>query len=143
MTENPWRNAAYHESAHAVVAHALRLIVNRVYIGEEENTGRADIQTSQDHLPREDRIAVWAAAIAAKPIFNFEMDSCAERADVGHIASLVLDLDENSRASTKEAGYRRAEELLHERQAKVLRLAEELIVRREIERPLLDQLLAD
>jgi len=99
MTE--WvQNTAYHEAARAVVAHALGLHVERAYIGdgEEENTGGGDIQAEQHLLPLEDRIAVAAAAIAAKPMFNFEMDRRAERADVGYVASLLLDLDEDARA---------------------------------------------
>jgi hypothetical protein len=50
---------------------------------------------------------------------------------VGYITRLVLDVDEAARPAAKEAGYQRAEQLLHKHRAKVERLAAELIASRK------------
>jgi len=59
------RAAAYHETAHGVVARALGLRVERLWI-DGENEGGAGIETNQTHLCLVDRVAIWAAPIEAK-----------------------------------------------------------------------------
>jgi hypothetical protein len=68
-----------------VVAHALGLAVNRVYIGEEGNTGGAEIETAQDHLPLEERIPAQVFPDLSRHLIGaFRPFSALRRPHLGH-----------------------------------------------------------
>src|SRR6516225_6642488 len=112
MTDQERRGVAYHGAAHAVVASALGLKVGAIKICGEDNSGGAEIQLDQSHLPLVDRIAICIASIEAKTIFNFTMHEGAERCDYAKVIRLVEGLDQETSLAVRNKGYERARELL-------------------------------
>ena len=135
MSPDGIRAAAYHETAHGVVARALGLRVERLWI-DGENEGGAGIETNQTHLCLVDRVAIWAAPIEAKSIFKFEMPRNAEGDDSREIFKLTRE-----RSDLRDKGYARARELLLAHEKAVNCIASHLIIHREIDQDMIDRVM--
>jgi hypothetical protein len=104
-----------------------------MWISDEDNSGGTEIQTDQCHLSLVERIAIWAAGIEAKTVFNFTLHRLAGHCDRAKIMKLVEGLDEDTSLAVRNKGAELARELLRAHQTEVHRLAECLMVKRKID----------
>jgi hypothetical protein len=123
------RGTAIHEAGHAVVMWALGLTVSTIEIGidADETKGRADLLTSDEHLPLIDRVAICYAGIEAQYVFDCPPHELAGMLDHAKVAELLEDISEPRAKQIREAGFDRARALVLMHKANLLRVAERLV----------------
>jgi hypothetical protein len=123
------RGTAIHEAGHAIVMWALGLTVGTIEIGinGDDSIGKADLLTSDEHLPPIDRIAVCVAGIEAQHVFECATHELAGHGDLGKVVELLEGIPEPRAYPMREAGYARARALILMHKAKLLRVAERLV----------------
>jgi ATP-dependent Zn protease len=130
MTDGDRRGAAYHEAGHVVVAWSLGLPVGNIAISinGDDAAGKSDIGTAA-HLPIVDQLAVCLAGLEAQNLFEAHTHDLAGMGDFAKVLE-IIDEDqlspEQSRA-LREAGEKRARELLTENKSKVTAVALHLL----------------
>ena len=122
---------AVHEAGHAVVARYFGLKVIEIEI-REDASGKIDMVGAIDALPLIDRIAIHCAGQASRTVFKCRSHSLAVSADQVEISKLVEGLTEDHRLEVRNAGYRRAIEIVKSNATEVERLASLLIEQRRI-----------
>ena len=133
---NQLSGAAFHEAGHAIVARFFGLGIGAIEIGidGDDAKGKTDI-SSADHLTLVDRVAIWAAGIAAQRLFKQPTHELAGLDDLARIHELLEDElnAETDRDACYDAGFKRAREILASRREAVERLAHSLIEHRKID----------
>ena len=125
MTANERNGAAVHEAGHAAAASALGLTVGEIEIGVDgdDSAGRCTIADST-YLPLVDQIAICLAGLVAQDLFSAFTTEHAAMGDYAKVIDLVGDeMPEIESKRLRDAGERRARELLVRDKAKVERLA--------------------
>jgi len=145
---------AFHEAGHAVVARYFGLTVVGIEI-HDDASGKTDTVGSIDDLPLIDRIAIHCAGEASRTIFKCRNQNlvfgiaihCAGEAsrtifkcrnqhlvfdEPVELRELLEGLTENHRLEVRNAGFRRAIEIVKSNAPEVERLANLLIERRRI-----------
>lgn len=130
MSDDDLRGAAFHEAGHIVVAHYFGLLVGEIEIADD-GSGKADIG-SANHLPLVDQMALCVAGIEAQELFNCRTHEGTATKDYAKVIDLVKGLTEAESLELRNAGYRRALEILEKRRPEVERLAHYLIEHRRI-----------
>ena len=130
------RAMSFHEAGHAVVAWALNLRVESIYI-REIGAGNSTTKTDPpDHLTLMDQLATLFAGLEAERAFNCHLHEHA--GDRDRLMAITLIREHHKRLATYEiqsllaAGQARARELLLENRDRVIRIAEHLLDVREI-----------
>jgi Peptidase M50B-like len=121
---------AFHEAGHAVVARYFGLTVVGIEI-RDDASGKTDTVGSIDDLPLIDRIAIHCAGEASRTIFKCRSQNLVFDEPV-ELRELLDGLTENHRLEVRNAGFRRAIEIVKSNAPEVERLANLLIERRRI-----------
>ena len=121
---------AFHEAGHAVVARYFGLTVVGIEI-HDDASGKTDTVGSIDDLPLIDRIAIHCAGEASRTIFKCRNQNLVFDEPV-ELRELLEGLTENHRLEVRNAGFRRAIEIVKSNAPEVERLANLLIERRRI-----------
>lgn len=122
---------AFHEAGHAVVARYFGLKVIEIEI-HEDASGKIDTIGAADTLPLIDRIAIHCAGQASRTVFKCRSHALAVSGDDIEISKLVDGLADVHGLEIRNAGYRRAIEILKSNAPEVERLASLLIEQRRI-----------
>ena len=122
---------AFHEAGSAVVARYFGLTVTEVEI-REDASGKIDTVGATDALPLIDRIAIHCAGQASRTVFKCRSHALAVSGEDVEISKLVDGLADAQRLEIRNAGYRRAIEIVKSNAAEVERLASVLIEQRRI-----------
>jgi ATP-dependent Zn protease len=117
---------AYHEAGHAVVAWCLGLEVQSINIRADDASGSAVIGGTE-HLAIVDQIAVTVAGAEAEHIFQQETHELGIYGDMGMLVTLLDEIPEAEARQLRQAGYRRAHDLLVAHKDKVTSLAQRLV----------------
>jgi len=118
---------AFHEAGHAVVAWALGLPVDDIYVRKiGEGDGGAQIGCA-DALSFIDRLAVCFAGTQAASVFNAPQPEGMGDKDISMVMNLLSGTCETHGAMLRDQGRARASHLLMEHRDHVTRLAERLI----------------
>jgi Peptidase M50B-like len=121
---------AFHEAGHAVVARYFGLTVVEIEI-RDDASGKTDTVGSTDDLPLIDRIAIHCAGEASRTVFKCRSQNRALDEPV-ELRELLEGLNENHRLEVRNAGFRRAIEIVKSNAPEVERLAALLIEQRRI-----------
>jgi hypothetical protein len=89
--------------------------------------GKADLSTSDEHLPTIDRIAICYAGIEAQHVFDCPTHEGAGAGDHCKVFKLLAEIPEPHAYQMRQAGFERAHALILTHKAKLLRLAERLV----------------
>src|SRR5262245_7809865 len=116
---------AIHEAGHAVVARYFGLTVVEIEI-RDDASGKTDIVGSIDDLPLIDRIAIHCAGEASRTVFKCRSQNRVLDEPV-ELRELLEGLTENHRLEVRNAGFRRAIEIVKSNAPEVERLAALLI----------------
>jgi hypothetical protein len=122
---------AFHEAGCAVVARYFGLTVREIEI-REDASGKIDTIGATDALPLIDRIAIHCAGQASRTVFKCRSHALAVSGDRVEISRLVEGLTEDRYLEVRNAGYRRAIEIVKSNAHEVERLASLLIEQRRI-----------
>jgi hypothetical protein len=122
---------AFHEAGHAVVARYFGLTVTAIEI-REDASGNIDTVGATDALPLIDRIAIHCAGQASRTVFKYRSHAIAVSGEDIEISRLVGGLAEVQRLEIRNAGYRRAIEIVKSNAPEVERLANLLIGQRRV-----------
>ena len=122
---------AFHEAGHAVVARYFGLTVTAIEI-REDASGKIDTVGATDALPLIDRIAIHYAGQASRTVFKYRSHALAVSDEDAEISKLVDGLADAERLEIRNAGYRRAIEIVKSNAAEVEWLASLLIDQRRI-----------
>lgn len=123
--------SAFHEAGHAVVARYFGLTVVEIEI-RDDASGKTDTVGSSDDLPLIDRIAIHCAGQASRTVFKCRSQTLAS-GDPAEIRELLDGLTEDHSLEVRNAGYRRAIEIVKSNAHEVERLASLLIEQRRID----------
>src|SRR5690349_14657733 len=130
MTTEDRRGAAYHEAGHIVVAWALGVEVGGAAIGINGDDAKGASEIGSDEgLPLVDKIAVCAAGLESQCVFDAATHEYAGVMDEARIIELMDDLDEETRLARRDAGYRRAHDLIKAHGKKVDLIARHLLAK--------------
>lgn len=121
---------AFHEAGHAVVARYFGLTVVEIEI-RDDASGKTDTVGSIDDLPLIDRIAIHCAGQASRTVFKCRSQNLVFDEPV-ELRELLEGLTENHRLEVRNAGFRRAIEIVKSNASEVERLAALLIEQRRI-----------
>ena len=113
---------AFQEAGHAVVARYFGLTVTEIEILEDA-TGKIAAAGTVDALPLIDRIAIHCAGEASRTVFKCRSHALAGSDDNAEISKLVEGLTEDCCLEVRNAGYRRAIEIVKSNSSEVERLA--------------------
>ena len=122
---------AFHEAGRAVVARYFGLTVTEIEI-REDASGKVDTVGATDALPLIDRIAINCAGQASRTVFKCRSHALAVSGEDVEISKLVDGLVDAQRLEIRNAGYRRAIEIVKSNAAEVEWLASLLIDQRRI-----------
>ena len=122
---------AFHEAGHAVVARYFGLTVTAIEI-RADASGKIDTVGTTDALPLIDRIAIHCAGQASRTVFKCRSHALAVSGDDVEISKLMVGLADAQRLEIKNAGFRRAIEIVKSNATDVERLASLLIEQRRI-----------
>jgi hypothetical protein len=122
---------AFHEAGHAVVARYFGLTVIEIKIREDVSS-ETDMAGAADALPLVDQIAIHCAGQASQTVFKCRSHVLAVSGDQVAIGKLVEGLTEDHCLEVRNAGYRRAIEIVKNNAREVERLASLLIEQRRI-----------
>jgi len=131
---NARRGAAFHEAGNAIVARYFGLKVIELEI-REDGTGKSDIVGSTDDLPLIDRIAIHSAGDASRTVFKCRSHAVTPSEEIG---KLVEGLADDHCREIRNAGYRRAIEIVMSNAPMVERVASHLIKQRRIDESAFD-----
>jgi HD-GYP domain-containing protein (c-di-GMP phosphodiesterase class II) len=109
-------------------------------IDGDEAAGRADIENGA-HLRLVDQIAIWSAGADAQRMLGAPTHDIAAFADMAGIGNLMDDLPEKEGEALRYAGYARSKELLELHREKVVRLAQLLADRTELNQDEIERVL--
>jgi hypothetical protein len=123
--------SAFHEAGRAVVARYFGLTVVEIEI-RDDASGKTDTVGSIDDLSLIDRIAVHCAGQASRTVFKCRSQILASGEPV-ELHELLEGLTEAHRLEIRNAGYRRAIEIVKSNAPEVERLASLLIEQRRID----------
>jgi hypothetical protein len=131
------RGAALHEAGHAIVARAFGLTIITIEIGIGGDDAKGEVKTSSEHhLPRIDRLTIYAAGVEAQELFECPTNYQAGADDFGKMIELLEELEtEAEREGCCKAAHIRARDILQMQSKEVVRLAEHLIKHRKIDGP--------
>ena len=121
---------AFHEAGYAVVARYFGLTVVEIEI-RDDASGKTDIIGSIDDLPLIDRIAIHCAGEASRTVFKCRSQNLVSD-EPAELRELLEGLTENHRLEVRNAGFRRAIEIVKSNAPEVERLAALLIEQRRI-----------
>jgi hypothetical protein len=121
---------AFHEAGHAVVARYFGLTVVKIEI-RDDASGKTDTVGSIDDLPLIDRIAIHCAGQASRTVFKCRSQNLVFDEPV-ELRELLEGLTEDHRLEVRNAGFRRAIEIVKSNAPEVERLAALLIEQRRI-----------
>jgi hypothetical protein len=123
--------AAVHEGGHAVVLYAMGLSICEIQIGidGDDTKGRVTLKNpeAQQQLPLVDQIAICVSGIEAQKIFESPTHELAGHDDLGKVVVLLEDIPEPEAFQMREAGYKRAHDLVLMHKAEVLNVAARLV----------------
>jgi hypothetical protein len=122
--------SAFREAGLAVVARYFGLAVIEIEI-RDDASGKTDTVGSTEDLPLIDRIAIQFAGQASTTVFKCRSQTLAST-DAAEISKLVEGLTEGHSLEVRNAGYRRAIEIVRSNAAEVERLANLLIEQRRV-----------
>jgi ATP-dependent Zn protease len=125
-TKDDRLGAAYHEAGHAVVAWSLGVPVGIVAIREDDPTAGTTQIGSTEHLPIIDRLAVCLAGVEAQDLFRCSAHEHAGLSDYAKVLAIVEHLSDEESDQLRNAGHKRARELILVNRARVELLAERL-----------------
>ena len=121
------KGMAFHEAGHAVVAWALGLPVDDIYVRKiGEGDGGAQIGCA-DALSFIDRLAVCFAGTQAASVFNAPQPEGMGDKDISMVMNLLSGICGTHGIVFREQGRARARDLLMEHRSNVTRLAERLV----------------
>jgi hypothetical protein len=120
--------SAFQEAGHAVVARYFGLAVKEIEI-RDDASGKTNTVGSTDDLPLIDRIAIQCAGQASRTIFRCRSQTSS---DSSEISKLLEGLTEDHCLEVRNAGYRRAIEIVLSNAPEVERLASLLIEQRRV-----------
>ncbi|HUL90279.1 MAG TPA: M50 family metallopeptidase [Pseudolabrys sp.] len=123
---------AFHEAGHAVVARYFGLTVIEIEI-REDASGKTDTVGATDVLPLIDRVAIYCAGQASRTVFNCRSHALAVSDEHQEISKLMEGLTEDHWLQIRNAGYRRAIEIVKRNAPEVERLASLLVKQRRID----------
>ena len=129
---------AFQEAGRAVVARYFGLKVVELEI-REDGSGKTDTVGTIDELPLIDRIAVYCAGQASRTVFRCRSHLLAVFGDHAEISKLVEGLADDHSLEVRNAGYRRAIEIVRDNAPEVERLASLLIRQRRINESAIEQ----
>jgi len=132
------RGSAFHEAGHAVVAQYFGLKITALEI-REDGSGKTETSGAIDDLSLIDRIALYCAGQASRTVFKCRSHAIAVSDCHGEIKKFVEGLTEDHSLELRNAGYRRAIEILKSNAPEVERLANLLIQKRRIDGNEMDQ----
>lgn len=121
---------AFHEAGRAVVARYFGLSVVEIEI-RDDASGKTDMVGSVEDLSLIDQIAIHCAGQASRTVFKCRSPMLASGEPV-ELSELLEGLSENHRLEVRNAGYRRAIEIIKSNAPEVERLASLLIEQRRI-----------
>jgi hypothetical protein len=121
---------AFHEAGYAVVARYFGLTVVGIEI-RDDASGKTDTVGPVDDLPLIDRIAIHCAGEASRTVFKCRIQNRALD-EPAELRELLEGLTEDHRLEVRNAGFRRAIEIVKSNAPEVERLANLLIERRRI-----------
>jgi hypothetical protein len=121
---------AFHEAGRAVVARYFGLTVVEIEI-RDDASGKTDTVGAIDDLPLIDRIAIHCAGQASRTVFKCRSQNLVSDEPV-ELRELLEGLAENHRLEVRNAGFRRAIEIVKSNAPEVERLANLLIEQRRI-----------
>ncbi|HYC17239.1 MAG TPA: hypothetical protein VEC94_08535 [Pseudolabrys sp.] len=124
--------AAFHEAGYAVVARYFGLTVVEIEI-REDASGKTETAGTTDVLPLIDRVAIYCAGQASRTVFNCRSRALAVSDERQEISKLMEGLTEDHWLEMRNAGYRRAIEIVKRNAPEVERLASLLIKQRRID----------
>ena len=123
---NAVRGAAFHEAGYAVVARYFGQKVIKLEI-REDGTGKTETVGATDDLPLIDRIAILCAGEASRTIFKCRTHALAVSSEVSKLTEALVD---DHGLEIRNAGYRRAIEIIKSNAPEVEQLAGRLIRQR-------------
>jgi|SRR5215510_15397989 len=123
--------SAFHEAGRAVVARYFGLTVVEIEI-RDDASGKTDTVGSVDDLPLIDRVAVHCAGQASRTVFK-RRSQILSSGEPAELRELLEGLSEDHRLEIRNAGYRRAIEIVKSNAPEVERLASLLIEQRRID----------
>ena len=129
---------AFQEAGRAVVARYFGLKVVELEI-REDGSGKTDTVGAIDELPLIDRIAIYCAGQASRTVFRCRSHLLAVFGDHTEISKLVEGLADDHSLEVRNAGYRRAIEIVRDNATEVERLASLLIRQRRINGSAIEQ----
>jgi hypothetical protein len=125
------RPTAFHEAGHAVVAWSFGLTVDAVWVNADDASGGANIISPVDHLTLAEQIAVWWSGTAAENVFECPSHKYVASRDRAKVMKLLeahgISEEEHGPALRAEA-YSIATARLEANKAKVIELAERLVI---------------
>jgi hypothetical protein len=122
---NAFRGSAFHEAGFAIVARYFGLRVVGLQILADGHSV-TDVVGAPQHLPLVDQVAIRCAGQASRTVFKCRSHALS---DV-EISELVEGLTDEERVEIRNAGFRRAIEIIKTNGAEVERLAGDLIDQR-------------
>jgi len=123
---NAVRGAAFHEAGYAVVARYFGQKVIKLEI-REDGSGKTETVGGTDDLALVDRIAILCAGEASRTIFKCRTHVLAVSSEIKELMEVLAD---DHRLEIRNAGYRRAIEIIKSNAPEVEQLAGRLIRQR-------------
>lgn len=125
---NAVRGTAFHEAGNAVVARYFGQKVIKLEI-REDGSGKTETAGATDDLPLIDRIAILCAGEASRTIFKCRSHALAVSSEISKLMEVLVD---DHRLEIRNAGYRRAIEIIKSNAPEVEQLAGRLIRQRRV-----------
>jgi Peptidase M50B-like len=133
---NAVRGTAFHEAGNAVVARYFGQKVIKLEI-REDGSGTTETVGATDDLPLIDRIAILCAGEASRTIFKCRSRALAVSSEISKLVEVLVD---DHQLEIRNAGYRRAIEIIKSNAPEVEQLAGRLIRQRRVREAQLNEL---